>query len=54
MTMSRGECYLNESINSEDSEIRLAFGVVDEIQVNKLLELKILRLHAIEYISEKR
>lgn len=45
--------YLHKGVHGQYSKIRLALGVVDEIQIHKLLELQIFRLHTIDHIRKQ-
>ena len=49
------ECVcLGEGVNSEDGQIGLRLGVVHEIEVDQLLQLKVVGLHAIHHIRKQR
>lgn len=45
--------YLHERVNSHNCHIRLALGVVHQIQINQLFKLKVVCLHAVDDIWEK-
>lgn len=50
---SRHCTYLDKSVNSHDGHIWLRLGIVHQIQVNQLLQLKIVRLHTVDNIGEQ-
>lgn len=45
--------HLHKSIDSKNGEIRLWLGVVHQIQVDKLLQLQVVGLHAIDNIGKQ-
>mmetsp|Transcript_15997 Transcript_15997/g.41525 ORF Transcript_15997/g.41525 Transcript_15997/m.41525 type:complete len:1014 (+) Transcript_15997:689-3730(+) len=44
---------LDKGVDGENAEVRLRLGVVDEVQVHQLLELQVLRLHAVHQVREQ-
>eukprot|EP01137_Pigoraptor_chileana_P028939 Opistho-2@13440 len=44
---------LDERVDGKNGKVRLALGVVHQVQVYKLLELQIIRLHAVDDIGEE-
>lgn len=45
---------LDKAVDSHDGHIRLALGVVHQVEVNQLLQLQVVCLHAVHYIWEQR
>ena len=45
--------HFDKSVDSEDSEVRLALGVIHQIQIHQLLELQVVCLHAVHHIGKK-
>lgn len=52
--MNSNISYLDKRINSHNSQVRLTLGVVHQVQVDKLLQFQIIRLHAVDHIREQR
>lgn len=47
------ESYLHKAVDCHDGHVRLALGVVHEVQVDQLLQLQVISLHAVHYIREQ-
>jgi hypothetical protein len=47
------ESNLDEGVDGHDGEVRLCFGVVDAVQVHELLQLQVVRLHAVHHVREE-
>lgn len=45
--------YLDQSANTQNGIVRLSLGIVDQVQINQLLQLQVVRLHAFDDIREK-
>lgn len=48
-----GTAYLNERVDGHDGHIGLRFGVVHQIQIDQLLELQVVRLHAVDDVRKE-
>ena len=44
---------LDKSVHSHNCQVWLCFGIVDEVQVHQLLQLKIVGLHAVDYMRKQ-
>lgn len=42
--------YLHKCVNSHDSHVWLAFGIVHQVEVNQLFQFQVVRLHAVHNI----
>ena len=40
--------HLDKGVHTHDGEVRLGLSIVDEVQVNQLFELQVVRLHAVD------
>lgn len=45
---------LDKAVDGHDGHIRLALGVVHQVEVNQLLQLQVVCLHAVHHIWEQR
>lgn len=45
--------HLGECVDSQDGQVWLRLGVVHEIQVDQLLELQVVGLHAVDHIGKQ-
>lgn len=45
--------HLDECVDRHDGQVGLCLGIVDEIQVHKLLQLQVVRLHAVYDVWEE-
>lgn len=45
--------YLDECVDRHDRHVRLTLGIVHQIQVYKLFQFQVIRLHAIYNVREK-
>ncbi len=52
-TPSRSATDLDERIDSHDGHVGLSFGVVHQVEIHKLLELRVAGLHAVDDIREE-
>ena len=46
--------HLDKRVYCHDSQVRLRLGIIDEIEINQLLELHVVSLHAVDNIREER
>ena len=46
--------YLNEGVDGENRQVRVALGIIHDVEVHELLELEVLRVHALHNIGEER
>lgn len=46
--------HLNERVDGHDGHIGLRLGVVHQVQIDQLLQLEIVRLHAVDDVREER
>ena len=44
--------YLDKRVDGHDGHVGLALGVVHQVEVDELLELQIIRLHAVDDVRE--
>lgn len=44
---------LNKSVDSQNGQVRIALSIIHDIEVHQLLELEILRVHALDHIGEE-
>ena len=44
---------LDERVHGKDDQIRLGFGVINEIEIDEFLLLDVLRLHVLEYVRKE-
>ncbi|GIL87928.1 hypothetical protein Vretifemale_15975 [Volvox reticuliferus] len=45
--------YLHERVDSHNRQVRLGLCIVDEVKVDKLLQLQVIRLHAVDHVGEE-
>ena len=45
---------LDKRVDREDRQLWLRLGVVDQVQVDQLLQLRVVRLHTVDHIREQR
>lgn len=45
--------YLDKRVNSHDGHVRLALGIVHQVEVDQLFQLQVVRLHAVYNIWEE-
>lgn len=50
----KGAAHLDKGIDSHYGHVRLTLGVIHQIEIDKLLEFEIVRLHAIDDIGKQR
>lgn len=46
--------HLNERVDGHDGHIGLRLGVVHQVQIDQLLQLEVVRLHAVDDVREER
>lgn len=51
---SDGNCNLDEGVDGHDGHVGLALGVVHQVEVDQLLQLQVVRLHAVHHVREQR
>lgn len=51
---ARGAGYLHKAVDSHDGHVWLAFGIVHQVQVDQLLQLQVVSLHAVDNVREQR
>jgi hypothetical protein len=44
---------LDEGVDGHDGKVGLRLGVVHEVQIDELLELEVIRLHAVDDVGEE-
>ena len=49
----RATSNLGEGVDSQNGQVRLRLGVVHQVQVDQLLELQVVCLHAVDHIREE-
>ena len=44
---------LGEGVDSQNGQVRLRLGVIHQVEVDKLLQLKVISLHAVHHVSKE-
>lgn len=50
----KNSSYLHEAVDSHDGHVRLALGVVHQVEIDQLLELQVIGLHAVNHVWKQR
>ena len=45
---------LDEGVDGHDGHVRLTLGVVHEVEIDELLQLQVVGLHAVDDVREQR
>lgn len=44
--------YFGKGVHSKNGKVRLGLGIVHEVEIDQFLQLQVVGLHAVDYVSK--